>query len=292
MRSYRFLTADVFTSRIFGGNPLAVLPDARGLSDEEMQRVAREMNLSETVFVLPPEDPAHARKLRIFTPAMELPFAGHPTVGTALLLAWTGEVTLPGGAGEMILEEGVGPVTVSITPRDGRAEVATLSSAQRVELRDPAGVDPAALLGLEPGDLADRLPVQAASCGVPFLMIPLRSTDVLSRARLDRGRWDAGLADAWAPHVYPFAPASGESDYRVRMFAPQMGIQEDPATGAAAAAFGGYLTRHLGPGSWVLEQGIEMGRPSRLQVSADTDGTIRVGGTAVPVATGEIVLPD
>lgn len=292
MRSYRFLTADVFTSTVFGGNPLAVFTDARGLSDGEMQAIAREMNLSESVFVLPPDDPRHARRLRIFTPAMELPFAGHPTVGTALLLAWSGEVAIPAGGGEMVLEEGVGPVAVTVTASEGRAEMATLTSAQPVELREAPRADLAALLGLDPGDLTDALPVLGASCGVPFLMIPLRDTGALGRARLDRGRWEREVAGSWAPHVYPFAPAGGEADFRVRMFAPRMGIAEDPATGAGAAAFAGYLAAHLGPGEWVLEQGIEMGRPSRLHVQADGDGRIRVGGTAVPVASGEIALPD
>jgi trans-2,3-dihydro-3-hydroxyanthranilate isomerase len=290
VRRYQFLTADVFTTQPFGGNPLAVFPDARGLSDGEMQLLARELNLSESVFVFPPTDPKHVCRLRIFTPAMELPFAGHPTVGTALLLAWEGAIPLEQGAGEVVLEEAVGPVPVAIAARDGRAGTATLTS-RAVELRDAPEVDLAALAGLQASELGiPGLPAQAASCGVRFLIVPVRDLEALGRVRMDRDRWEREIAGSWAPHVYFVAPAT-DADFRARMFAPAMGIEEDPATGAAAAAFAGYLRAHGGAGRWVIEQGVEMGRPSRLFVEADADGGIRVGGTAVPMMRGELLLP-
>lgn len=300
---HRYLTADVFTDRPFGGNPLAVFPDARGLPPQRMQQVARELNLSETVFVLPPEDPGHTRRLRIFTPGVELPFAGHPTVGTALILAWLGEIPLDGEETRIVFEEGVGPVPVTIRAAEGKAVFAQLSAAQLPELRPaPAVADLAEMLSLDPEDIltGDEAP-QAVSCGVAFLYVPLRDRDALRRVRLRLDRWESLLATSWAPHVYVFTRDHElpETDYRVRMFAPAMGIPEDPATGAAAAAFGGYLgSRSSGDGTlrWVLEQGFEMGRPSLLHLEVDRAGgaitAVRVGGGAVQVAEGAMEVPE
>lgn len=299
---YRYLTADVFTGRPFGGNPLAVFPDARGLSPQRMQQVARELNLSETVFVLPPEDPQHTWRLRIFTPGVELPFAGHPTVGTALILAWLGEISLVGEETRIVFEEGVGPVPVTIRASEGKAVFAQLSAAQLPEFGPaPAAADLAEMLGLDPEDIltGDEAP-QAVSCGVPFLCIPLRDRDALQRTRLRLDRWESLIASSWAPHVYVFTRDHElpETDYRVRMFAPAMGIPEDPATGGAAAAFGGYLgSRSSGDGTlrWTLEQGFEMGRPSLLHLEVDRTGgeitAVRVGGGAVQVAEGSMEIP-
>jgi trans-2,3-dihydro-3-hydroxyanthranilate isomerase len=300
---YRFLTADVFTDRPFGGNPLAVFPDARGISPERMQQVARELNLSETVFVLPPEDLGHTRRLRIFTPGMELPFAGHPTVGTALILAWLGEVPLTGEETRIVFEEGVGPVPVAIRAADGKAVFAQLSASQLPELRSaPSAPELAEMLSLDPDDiLTGGDSPQAVSCGVAFLFIPLRDRDALRRARVRLDRWETLLAHSWAPHVYVFTRDHElpETDLRVRMFAPAMGIAEDPATGAAAAAFGGYLgSRSSEDGTlrWTLEQGFEMGRPSLLHLEVDRAGgeitAVRVGGGAVLMSEGTMDIPD
>lgn len=300
---YRYLTADVFTDRPFGGNPLAVFPDARGISPQRMQQVARELNLSETVFVLPPEDPGHTRRLRIFTPGVELPFAGHPTVGTALILAWVGEIPLAGEETRIVFEEGVGPVPVAIRAAEGKAVFAQLSAAQLPEFGpSPAIPDLAEMLSLDSGDIVtgDEAP-QAVSCGVAFLYIPLRDRDALRRARLRLDRWESLLASSWAPSVYVFTRDHElpETDFRVRMFAPAMGVPEDPATGAAAAAFGGYLgSRSSGDCTlrWVLEQGFEMGRPSLLHLEVDKSGgeitAVRVGGGAVLVSEGAMEIPD
>jgi len=302
---YRFLTADVFTDRPFGGNPLAVFPDARGIPGERMQQIAREFNLSETVFVLPPEDPAHTRKLRIFAPASELPFAGHPTVGTAFVLAATDEIPLTGGETHIVFEEGVGPVPVMIRAEGGKPVFSQLTAAKLPEVGPPPPPLPelAEMLSLDPADLLDGKDApEAVSCGVPFLYIPLRDRDAVRRARLVLDRWEALVAGYWATEVYVFArdPELPGSHARSRMFAPRMGITEDPATGAATASFGGYLASRAperdGTLRWVIEQGFEMGRPSILHLEVDKqDGRItavRVGGSSVLVSEGWMEVPE
>lgn len=309
---YRYLTADVFTDRPFGGNPLAVFPDARGISDARMQQTAREFNLSETVFVLPPEDPKHTRKLRIFTPGMELPFAGHPTVGTAFVLAAADEVPLDGAETRVVFEEGVGPVPVTIRAEGGRPVFSQLTAAKLPEVGPPppAILELAEMLSLQPADLLDDEGAaegssgdspEAVSCGVPFLYIPLRDRDAVRRARLRMDRWEAFAASSWATEVYVFArdPELPGSHLRSRMFAPRMGVPEDPATGAATASFGGYLASRAperdGTLHWVIEQGFEMGRPSILHLEVDKrDGRItavRVGGSSVLMSEGWMEIP-
>ncbi len=302
----RFLTADVFTDRIFGGNPLAVVPDARGLSAAQMQRVAGEFNLSETAFVLPPDDPAHTRRVRIFTPGAELPFAGHPTVGTAVVLASTGEVALDGGEARVVFEEGVGPVPVTIRAEAGRPLFAQLTAARRPERLDVPVPPPDVLayaLSLLPAEVRaepDGHAPEVWTAGVPFLCVPVRDLEALGRARISVD-WEPVAAEMGLREVFVFTTATGEeADVRARMFAPGLGIAEDPATGAAASAFAGYLgvrTRlRDGTACWVVAQGVEMGRPSRLEVEADKVGgevvAARVGGTAVLVSEGTMEVPD
>ncbi len=301
--SYRFHTADVFTDRMFGGNPLAVFPDGEGIDDAKMQRIAREMNLSETVFVLPPEESAHAARLRIFTPSAELPFAGHPTVGTALVLAWSGRIRLSGDSTEAILEEGVGPVPVTIRADGGRPVSAQFTTAQLPEPGPPAPAAAALaeMLSLDAGDVlgeADR--PRAYSCGVPFVFVRLADRAALARARLRMDLWERLLADFWASPVFLFCPGSGGRgpDLHARMFSPGMGIAEDPATGSAAAALAGYLVetkRHrAGTNRWRIAQGEDMGRPSLIELEADVEGAhvtaVRVGGGAVAVSEGVLHL--
>ena len=299
MPEYTYYTADVFTGQVFGGNPLAVLPDARGLDAKTMQLIAREFNYSESVFVLPPDDPAHTRRLRIFTPAGELPFAGHPTVGTAFVLAASGALPLDGDLTRIVFEEGVGPVPVAIRAVDGKPVYTQLSAAKMPEFGpEPPPIDEIArVFSLRPDDfLGGGYAPQAVSCGVPFLFAALTSRAALARIRLDRAAWERSLAGYWAPEVFLFSfdPERAGSDLRARMFAPKLGIAEDPATGAAATALAGYLslrdrtpTAHL---RWVVEQGFEMGRPSILEVEADRQGgevtAIRVGGASVLVSSG------
>lgn len=178
-----FHTLDVFTDHVFGGNPLAVFPHALGLETEQMQAVARELNLSETVFVLPPDHAVHTRRLRIFTPGTELPFAGHPTVGTAHLLAAIGEIPLDGAETQIVFEEGVGPVPVTVRASDGQPISAQLSAARLPEFGPaaPSIADIADVLSLETRDIASDPPPAAVSCGVPFLFVMLTSLEALAR---------------------------------------------------------------------------------------------------------------
>lgn len=301
---YHFYTVDVFTHRIFGGNPLAVFPEAQGLEPMQMQQVARELSLSETVFVFPPETPEGTHRLRIFTPGTELPFAGHPTIGTAYLLAAIGKIPLVGNVTKVSFEEGVGAIPVSIHASNGQPAFTQFSAALLPDFgpESPPLSDLAELLSLQISDFLgeDWLP-QAVSCGVPFLFIPLRDRTALANAHLDLVKWRAVLSSYWAPHLYLFTPDPGleGSHFRARMFAPAMDIQEDPATGAAATAFAGYLgireAAANGTFHWVIEQGFEMGRPSLLDLEADKQNNeltaIRVGGHSVQVSQGEMTIP-
>lgn len=307
--SYRFHWLDVFTIDRFGGNQLVVFPDAQGLAPEHMPRIAREFNISETVFVLPPETPAGTRKVRIFTPTSELPFAGHPTIGTAHALVAREGLGAPEGDVEIVLEEGVGPVPVKIRRQDGGRLFIQLAAAQPPELRpyvlDAQRVAP--LLNLAPSDLGGDVPHGLASAGSWFMIVPVRTLDALRRARLDADGWDRAIADhafgnipdiKAAQHVYLVCTdrALTDADLRVRMFAPALGIAEDPATGSAAAALAGHLATHAPDQDntlhWTVEQGIEMGRPSVLYLEADKADravtAIRVGGYAVWVAEGRL----
>jgi trans-2,3-dihydro-3-hydroxyanthranilate isomerase len=292
--NYLYCTLDVFTDRRFGGNPLAVVLDARGIDDATMQSIAREFNYSETTFVLPPSDPAHAAHVRIYTPGGELPFAGHPTVGTAFALASLGRIAAD--VRDIVFEEGIGPVPVSIErDADGSVGRCTLTTAQPpafVEAID--GPEAAAMLGLTHD--AVRSSPEVWSCGVPFLVVPLASIDHLSAARLDLPRWRELLDRRSTQKVYPIAPA-GTNSLRVRMFAPGLGVAEDPATGSAAAALAGWLARNFGddgPQHWQILQGGEIGRPSTIALDYDQAGgsatRVRVGGRAVMLARGTLTV--
>jgi trans-2,3-dihydro-3-hydroxyanthranilate isomerase len=219
---HRFVIADVFTETAFGGNQLAVFPDGRGLSDRAMQALAREFNFAETTFVLPPQDPRHARRVRIFTPKAELPFAGHPTVGTAAVLARLGLVPIAGGAATIVLEEGIGPIAVEIKLR-GETVFAHLVTEKEVESPSarPARSQVAAALSLPEDAVLDTW---FAGMGVRFCFVHLASREAVDRAVLDRAAWSAHFAKAWSPQLYFFAGrlASGSRLY-VRMFAPPSG---------------------------------------------------------------------
>jgi trans-2,3-dihydro-3-hydroxyanthranilate isomerase len=293
---YEFITADVFTARRFGGNQLAVFPDAAGLEDATMQRIAREFNLSETVFAFPPENPHHTRRLRIFTPASEIPFAGHPTVGTAYVLATTGAIALSDDRTHIVFEENAGPVPVTIFAQDGIATGAQLTAPRAPEYAPaPEAAAIAAALGLDAGDLmAGEYGPQVASAGTPFLIVPLRDLGALARARVVSGAWDAlDCAGCTGVFMLVFEGEPGAVRLRARMYAPAFGVPEDPATGSACAALGGYLgvrAQQDGTLRWTVEQGVEMGRPSLLEVEADVYGGVvertRVGGRAVLVSEG------
>jgi trans-2,3-dihydro-3-hydroxyanthranilate isomerase len=303
MTRFRYLTADVFTEVPFGGNQLAVFPDARGIPDHRLQDVAREFNYSETTFVYPPSDQGHTRRVRIFTPDRELPFAGHPTVGTAHVLAAIGDLPLSGDVTHIVLEELVGPVPVRIHTEGGVPTVCQLSVAKLPEEgpTPPPRTQLAAVLGLDVEDLLDgEWEPRGWSCGVPYLFIPLRDRDAVARARVNVERGERALAGTWAPEPFVFTRAGERagSDLHGRMFAPAFGIPEDPATGSAAAAMAGYLARREarrdGMLRWRLEQGFEMGRPSILDIEADVAGgeitDVRVGGASVIVCEGTMAI--
>jgi trans-2,3-dihydro-3-hydroxyanthranilate isomerase len=311
--TYKYHTLDVFTDAAFGGNQLAVITDARGLTDDQMTALTREFNYSETVFVLPPDDPKHTRRIRIFTPGAELPFAGHPTVGTAFVLAAVGEIELDGDETRIVLEEGVGPVTVLVRSRNGKPYFTQLSAAKMPE-RGPMSCDVAtvaSLLSLSTDDIATngQYAIEAYSAGVPFLFVPIRDLAALGRAKLNRDVWEKTIKTSWAPEVFVFTELedsleregvnNGDGILQARMFAPAMGVMEDAATGSAAAAFGGYLAsrsgRKDGLMKYLVHQGVEMGRPSKLFVETDLVAgevrAVRVGGASVLVASGELHVP-
>jgi trans-2,3-dihydro-3-hydroxyanthranilate isomerase len=305
MPTFAFVTVDVFTRERFGGNQLAVFPDAEGIvaRPELMQRIAREFNFSETTFVLTPSEPKHTRRVRIFTPGGELPFAGHPTIGTAFALATTGAIKLTGDETKIILEEGVGPVPVVIRATNGKPGFAQLTAAKLPEKASsaPAARDLARSLGLAEKDvLTDKYAPEGWSCGTPFLFVPVRDRTTLGRIRVRLDDFERTLRDYYTANVFVFCddPERSDSHFRARMFAPTLGVTEDPATGSACAAFAGYVgirdTRSDGTLRWIVEQGFEMGRPSILEVEADKRGGVitasRVGGYSVLVTKGEFSI--
>ncbi|HEX2778160.1 MAG TPA: PhzF family phenazine biosynthesis protein [Gemmatimonadaceae bacterium] len=300
MPRYKYVTADVFTDKPFGGNQLAVFPDARGLDDERMLALAREFNFSETTFVFPPES-GGTRRLRIWTPGGEVPFAGHPTVGSAHALAAIGDIALDGDLTQIVFEEGVGPVRVAIRANAGKPVFAQLTVAKLPEIGPPVPTREtlAEILSLEAKDLlGGHFSPQAVSCGLPFLFVPLKDRDAVKRSRVRLDQWERTLGNAWASMIMVFSrdPQREGSDIRARMYAPGISVPEDPATGSACAALGGYLAardpRQEGTLRWVVEQGFEMGRPSILEVEVDKHGgkieAVRVGGATVMMSEGTI----
>ncbi len=293
----RFVTLDVFTDKRFAGNPLAVVLEADGLDTLQMQSIAREFNLSETVFVLPPADTSHRAKIRIFTPVSELPFAGHPTVGTAVLLGLRDGGTQ---ARDFVLGLNIGPVPCRVTPAtdSGRAVFQLPRLPESVGApADDATI--AAALGIAAQDIGfDELKAARWSAGAPYTMVPVRGLDVIKRCRVETGHWKAAFAfDAHAA-AYMFCRETAEpgDQFHTRMFAPLQGVSEDPATGSAAAAFAGYLAAHgeYRDGEHLLhiEQGYEMGRASQIELTLKMSGGkltgASIGGSAITVLEGTI----
>jgi trans-2,3-dihydro-3-hydroxyanthranilate isomerase len=281
---------DVFTDKSLAGNQLAVVLDGRDLNPRLMQRIAREMNFSETTFVFPPENSGHAARIRIFTPTVELPFAGHPTVGTAWVLMDEGVV--PKAQKEFVLEENVGPVPVRADGAMVWMAHPKLSFGQVVPHKQVA-----AAIGLEESDIVDDIPAQVASTGNPFLYVVLRDAETVDRAVCERPRLDKLLQQRDLGHgVYLFAGA-GPNRLHGRMFAPDNG--EDPATGSAAGPLGAFAIRYgvverAPKVTIVTEQGTKMGRPSTLHTlleygdSKEIPDRIEVGGGVMPVLSGEL----
>ncbi|MCF6443831.1 PhzF family phenazine biosynthesis protein [Nereida sp. MMG025] len=280
----RFHTYDVFTDRAFAGNPLAIVEGADGLSDTQMQTIAREFNLSETIFVQTPDDPAHTAKVRIFFPTAEIPFAGHPTIGCALHLAKTHQLT------QVTLEEAAGLVPVVI--RDGAAQF----TAPVIPCAYDAQIDLSLLanaLDLNGDDLGPHT-AGVHEGGPRFLYVPVKTDIALARARPIEPQWSALMAACDVDSAYLYTPA-----FNARMFSPTAGIPEDPATGSASAILASQLLGHSalpdGTTRLSLTQGVQMGRPSRISFEADVANgaltAVRIGGTAVPISSGTIAVP-
>jgi trans-2,3-dihydro-3-hydroxyanthranilate isomerase len=300
----RYAVLDVFTDKPLAGNALAVVLDAAGLDDAAMQAVATEFNLSETVFVFPPYNPLHAARVRIFTPAAELPFAGHPTVGTAVLLARDKAGPSTAGRPEMVLvlEEKIGPVRcgVSVTgARSGHAVFDVPRKPEPVAFRvDREAI--ATAVGLAPAEIGfENHEPSAFTAGVPYAFVPVRDLQAIARARVKPAAWGAAFPpSADAAYLYCRETEAMGHHFHARMFAPGIGIVEDPATGSAVAALPGVIRRFdqppAGSHRYVIEQGYEMHRPSLIKLEIDMDGgevaAARIGGDAVIVAEGTLDL--
>jgi trans-2,3-dihydro-3-hydroxyanthranilate isomerase len=306
MPALRFVQVDVFTDTPFCGNPLAVILDGRELTGEQMQAVAREMNLSETTFVLPSTDAAAHIKVRIFTPRLELPFAGHPVVGTCYVLATEGLIPCRDGSFEARVELGVGVLTVDIACADGKVTRVTMTQRTPQFLAVLSSADVAQLasgLGLDPQAIADTgLPVQLVSTGLPQLMIPVRSLAAVQAISLDLEPLHA-ICERYQTHslyVFTRETITRSADVHSRLFAPLAGVFEDPATGSASGALGAYLVHHrvVGGEEPVVhlenEQGHELGRPSRIYIEVSRHGSrifrVRVGGCVVKLIDGTIYV--
>ncbi|MBN9020551.1 MAG: PhzF family phenazine biosynthesis protein [Rhizobiales bacterium] len=296
--SRRYAILDVFTSRPLAGNPLAVVLDAEGLDDARMQAIAAEFNLSETVFVLPPERSVHSAAIRIFTRTRELPFAGHPTVGTAILLGL--ERAAAGmGNGEMVmvLEEKIGPVRCGVSLAGEALGHAIFDLPRLPEAGGPAPDREAiaAALGLMPAEIGfENHRPTVYDAGLAFALVPVRDLGVIARAGVNPAAWQSGIGGA----AYLYCRETQESGhhFHARMFSPKLGMEEDPATGSAVAALAGAIAAFDQPpgGShrYVVEQGFEMGRPSLIGLEIDMDGGAvvegRISGEAVVFARGTI----
>lgn len=302
MKALEYHLVDVFTDRAFGGNPLAVFTDGRGLSTGQMQSLAKEMNLSETTFVLPAQDPRHHYQVRIFTPGSELPMAGHPTVGTSFILAREKMIEASGDKVAIVLEEGIGPIPVTISFEGGapvRMEMTQPLPRFGPELSDRQAVAEMLSLGVEALDA--KLPVEVVSCGVPFLFVPLRDLQAARDIKLRPDLIDRVLDNLGTHEVFVFTQEveNKGSTVHSRMFAPGFGIAEDPATGGASGPLGCYLVHHgvvpaMPTARIVSEQGIEMGRPSFIHIEIDQEGEeisgVRIAGECVYMGRGTIEL--
>jgi len=299
----RYLHYDVFTSVPFEGNQLAVYPEPpRDIDVARMQRIAAEMNFSETTFVFPPEGKGDVR-MRIFTPGTELPLAGHPTIGTTFALAREGVIAR--GRESFVFELGVGPIPVSLEWNDqglAFAWMTQLLPSFGSQIADRAGF--AGAVGLEQDDLED-LPIEAVSCGVSFLFVPVKSRAAVDRVAIDRRALARAYQQAKCEDLAVFffttdrTGATGDETVYSRMLAPQFGVSEDPATGGASGPLGSYLLHHgvVTPSqarSMVSLQGVAMKRPSRVHISIDSEDDVitrvRVGGKSVLVAEGTLLV--
>ncbi|WP_447602703.1 PhzF family phenazine biosynthesis protein [Nitrospira sp. Nam80] len=305
-RAVQFYQADVFTDVPFGGNPVAVIPDAAGLTDLELQQIAREMNLSETVFVFPPSDPAAVVKIRIFTPTQEIPFAGHPVIGTFFVLGTLKRLGLREPVTRVLQECNLGLFPVDIYAKDGNVTRVVMSQPEPqfldiVESREDL-FSLARALGMTRQQITEtRWPVQVVSTGLPVMIVPVRTLTAVRSIVPDISAIAELCRQYGANGIMAFSTMTVEQQATVhtRMFAPLIGIVEDPATGSASGALGAYLLQHgvveVAPMTEIIaEQGYEIERPSRILIQVesedDTIQAVKVGGEAVMVLEGTLTF--
>jgi trans-2,3-dihydro-3-hydroxyanthranilate isomerase len=304
LRTLKFYQADVFTVQPFGGNPVAVFPNAQGLTDFELQQIAREMNLSETVFVLPPTDEAAVVRLRIFTPTQEIPFAGHPVLGTFYVLAQLGLIAVTDGVTRVMQECNIGLFPVEIHAREGQITRVVMTQPKPLFLGSMDETEDlfhiAKALGLPKYQIVDtKAPVMVVSTGLPVVIVPVRALTAVRSIEPDASAI-VDMCERFGTNgilVYTTMTVEDHATVHTRMFAPAIGILEDPATGSASGAMGAYLVHNglveVGPlTEIIIEQGYEIGRPSRIlvQVESDDDAiqTVKVGGQVVMVVEGTL----
>ncbi len=305
-QSLKFYQADVFTGQAFGGNPVAVFPDAQGLTDYQLQQIAREMNLSETVFVLPPTDEAAVVRLRIFTPTQEIPFAGHPVLGTFYVLAHLGLIAITDGVTRVMQECNIGLFPVEIHARDGEITRIVMTQPKPLFIGSVEETedlfDLAKALGLSRNQIVDtKKPVMLVSTGLPVVIVPVRTLTAVRSIDPDSAAIVEVCGRLGVNGIMVFTTITVEDHATVhaRMFAPAIGILEDPATGSASGAMGAYLVHNglveVGPLTEVIiEQGYEIERPSRIlvQVESEDDAiqSVKVGGQVVMVVEGTLTF--
>ena len=305
-RSLKFYQADVFSAQPFGGNPVAVFPEAEGLTDDQLQQIAREMNLSETVFVFPPSDPAAVVRLRIFTPTQEIPFAGHPVVGTFYVLAQLGLVATPEPVTRVVQECNIGLFPVELHVRDGQVFRVVMTQPEPQFLGTVEGTEDlykiASALGISKHVISDtKWPIEVVSTGLPVMIVPVRTLTAVRSIRPDASAITELCGRFGANGLMAFTTVTVEPSATVhtRMFAPAIGILEDPATGSASGALGAYLVQNgvvdVGPMTeLVVEQGYEMERPSNILVRVESDDdaiqSVKVGGQVVMVVEGTLAF--
>jgi len=296
MTKYKYYICDVFTDKRFGGNQLAVIPDASGLNTRQMQQIAREFNFSESTFVFPPET-GHTRKVRIFTPTREVPFAGHPNIGTAFVLATCGEIDV---AAETIFEEKAGLVAITLSKSADGMLTCELKAPQPFCLGKTLPVELLiTAIGVSGEEIVtDTHPPIVASVGLPFLMVQLKDQSALEKAGIIVAGFDRIAALGVMPDIHVYVQSHDDFDIRARMFAPHDGVPEDPATGSANCALAGMLCHFhenkSGSFQWRIAQGVEMGRPSILQARAEKKSgevlSTWIGGNSIMVSEGYIYL--
>ena len=305
-RSLKFYQADVFTGQPFGGNPVAVFPDAQGLTHVQLQQIAREMNLSETVFVLPPTDQAAVVRLRIFTPTQEIPFAGHPVLGTFFVLAELGIISVKGPMTRFMQECNIGLFPVELHAEDGRVDRVVMTQPKPEFLGPVDAMEDvykiAGALGLPKSAITDmKWPIEVVSTGLPVIVVPVRTLTAVRSIRPDAAAIIDVCRRFGANGIMAFTTVTVEPSATVhaRMFAPSIGILEDPATGSASGALGAYLVQNgvvdVAPTvDIVVEQGYEIERPSQILVRIESDDdmiqTVKVGGQCVMVVEGTLTF--